>query len=122
MQNFSTLTTLLWFSQVRVKPSGLCGLRESRAGSGWSALPRARRLGHADPSVTLRVYAHVIRDQVAEAADISLRSIPAGDGAATNDARSDAGGDLNAVAVNGTIEAENYDPRTHRSAWPCEPF
>ena len=39
----------------------------------------AARLGHADPSVTLRVYAHVIRDQVAEAADIFARSIPAGD-------------------------------------------
>jgi integrase len=40
----------------------------------------AARLGHADPSVTLRVYAHLIRDQVAEAADIFARSIPAGDG------------------------------------------
>jgi hypothetical protein len=38
----------------------------------------AARLGHADPSVTLRVYAHVIRDQVAAAADIFARSIPAG--------------------------------------------
>ena len=36
----------------------------------------AARLGHADPSVTLRVYAHVIRDQVAEAADVFARSIP----------------------------------------------
>ena len=36
----------------------------------------AARLGHADPSVTLRVYAHVIRDQVAEAADIFARSVP----------------------------------------------
>jgi integrase len=39
----------------------------------------AARLGHADPSVTLRVYAHVIRDQVAAAADIFARSIPPGD-------------------------------------------
>jgi integrase len=39
----------------------------------------AARLGHADPSVTLRVYAHVIRDQVAQAADIFARSIQAGD-------------------------------------------
>ena len=39
----------------------------------------AARLGHTDPSVTLRVYAHVIRDQVAAAADIFARSIPAGD-------------------------------------------
>jgi len=31
-----------------------------------------------DPSVTLRVYAHVIRDQVAAPADIVARSIPAG--------------------------------------------
>ena len=37
----------------------------------------AARLGHADPSVTLRVYAHVIRDQVAEAADVFARSIEA---------------------------------------------
>jgi integrase len=37
----------------------------------------AARLGHADPSVTLRVYAHVIRDQVAEAADVFARSVPA---------------------------------------------
>jgi hypothetical protein len=36
------------------------------------------RLGHADPSVTPRVYAHVIRDQVA-AADIFARSIPPSD-------------------------------------------
>jgi integrase len=35
----------------------------------------AARLGHADPSITLRVYAHVIREQVAEAADIFARSI-----------------------------------------------
>jgi hypothetical protein len=39
----------------------------------------AARLRHADPSVTLRVYAHVIRGQVAEAADVFARSIPAGD-------------------------------------------
>ena len=40
----------------------------------------AARLGHADPSVTLRVYAHVIRDQAAEAADIFARLIPAVEG------------------------------------------
>ena len=39
----------------------------------------AARLGHADPSVTLRVYAHVIRDQVAEAAGIFARSVHARD-------------------------------------------
>jgi integrase len=44
----------------------------------------AARLGHADPSVTLRVYAHVIRDQVAEAADIFARSIQADDMAAVS--------------------------------------
>ena len=44
----------------------------------------AARLGHADPSVTLRVYAHVIRDQVAAAADIFARSIPAGEGPAVS--------------------------------------
>jgi integrase len=36
----------------------------------------AARLGHADPSITLRVCAHVIREQVAAAADIFARSIP----------------------------------------------
>ena len=35
----------------------------------------AAQLGHADPSITLRVYAHVIREQVAEAANIFARSI-----------------------------------------------
>ena len=33
----------------------------------------AARLGHADPSITLRVYAHVISNQLAEAADIFAR-------------------------------------------------
>jgi integrase len=36
----------------------------------------AARLGHADPSITLRVYAHVIREQVAEAADIDTQASP----------------------------------------------
>jgi integrase len=40
----------------------------------------AARLGHADPSVTLRVYAHVIRDQVAEAAGVFARSVPGSGG------------------------------------------
>jgi len=44
----------------------------------------AARLGHADPSVTLRVYAHVIRDQVAEAADVFARSISAAGAAAVS--------------------------------------
>ncbi|MER6951701.1 tyrosine-type recombinase/integrase [Nonomuraea sp. NPDC000554] len=35
----------------------------------------AARLGHADPAITLRVYAHVIQDQVATAADIFARTI-----------------------------------------------
>ena len=37
----------------------------------------AARLGHADPSITLRVYAHVISDQLTEAADIFARAIEA---------------------------------------------
>lgn len=32
-------------------------------------------LGHADPSITLRVYAHVINEHLAEAADIFARVI-----------------------------------------------
>ena len=35
------------------------------------------RLGHADPSITLRVYAHVISDQLTEAADIFARAVAA---------------------------------------------
>jgi integrase len=35
----------------------------------------AARLGHADPSITLRVYAHVISDQLTEAGDIFARAV-----------------------------------------------
>lgn len=35
----------------------------------------AARLGHADPSITLRVYAHVIREQEARAADVFARAV-----------------------------------------------
>jgi integrase len=38
----------------------------------------AARLGHADPSIMLRVYAHLIGDQLAEAAAIFARAIEAG--------------------------------------------
>jgi integrase len=37
----------------------------------------AARLGHADPSITLRVYAHVISDQLSAAAGIFTRAIAA---------------------------------------------
>jgi integrase len=37
----------------------------------------AARLGHADPSITLRIYAHVIEDQLAEAAVIFARAVEA---------------------------------------------
>ena len=37
----------------------------------------ASRLGHADPSITFRVYAHVISDQLTEAADIFARAVAA---------------------------------------------
>jgi len=48
------------------------------------------RLGRADPSVTLQVYAHVIRDQVAAAEDTLARSIPAGDEAVISNSASKA--------------------------------
>jgi hypothetical protein len=41
----------------------------------------AARLGHADPSVTLRVYAHVIRSSEAAAADVFARAIKPNGGA-----------------------------------------
>jgi integrase len=37
----------------------------------------AVRLGHADPSITLRVYAHVVGEQLAEAAAIFARAVEA---------------------------------------------
>jgi hypothetical protein len=41
-----------------------------------ASMSSANRLGHADPSITLRVYAHVASEQLAEAADIFARAIP----------------------------------------------
>jgi len=35
----------------------------------------ASRLGHADPAITLRVYAHVLGDQAAEVADVFARAM-----------------------------------------------
>ncbi|WP_275415332.1 tyrosine-type recombinase/integrase [Planotetraspora silvatica] len=35
----------------------------------------AARLGHADPAITLRVYAHVINEQMASAADIFANAV-----------------------------------------------
>jgi integrase len=35
----------------------------------------AARLGHADPAITLRVYAHVINEQMATAADVFASAI-----------------------------------------------
>jgi integrase len=40
----------------------------------------AERLGHADPSITLRVYAHVIRQQVADVAEVFARQVEEADG------------------------------------------
>jgi hypothetical protein len=37
----------------------------------------AARLGHADPSITLCVYAHVISDQLTEAAGVFARAVAA---------------------------------------------
>jgi integrase len=37
----------------------------------------ANRLGHADPSTTLRVYAHVLREQAAGAADVFAAAVEA---------------------------------------------
>jgi integrase len=37
----------------------------------------AARLGHADPAVTLRVYAHVLREQAAGVGDIFAQAVRA---------------------------------------------
>ena len=42
----------------------------------------AARLGHADPAITLRVYAHVIRSAEAAAADIFAQAVKAASKAA----------------------------------------
>ncbi|MEV6154269.1 tyrosine-type recombinase/integrase [Nonomuraea sp. NPDC052129] len=39
----------------------------------------AARLGHADPAITLRVYAHVIRSAETAAADIFAKSLETAD-------------------------------------------
>ncbi len=38
----------------------------------------ADRLGHADPSIILRVYAHVMRHHAAGVADVFARAVAAG--------------------------------------------
>lgn len=38
----------------------------------------AERLGHADPSITLRIYAHVIKDDAAGVADVFARQLAGG--------------------------------------------
>jgi integrase len=35
----------------------------------------AARLGHADPSITLRVYAHVLREQASGVADVFATAV-----------------------------------------------
>ena len=35
----------------------------------------ANRLGHSDPAVTLRVYAHVLRESVAGVADVFAKAV-----------------------------------------------
>jgi integrase len=37
----------------------------------------AARLGHADPAITLRVYAHVVQEQAASAADVFADAVEA---------------------------------------------
>jgi integrase len=44
----------------------------------------AARLGHADPSVTLRVYAHAIQDLTPAVADIFARAVLAASKAEMN--------------------------------------
>jgi integrase len=38
---------------------------------------RVASLGHADPAITLRVYAHVLREQAAGVADVFTESVAA---------------------------------------------
>jgi integrase len=70
---------LTWVELTGLEPvafwmqtTGACQVGTSWAGSQHVV---AARLGHADPSITLRVYAHVISDQLTEAADIFARAV-----------------------------------------------
>jgi integrase len=60
-------------------PARLHGLRHVHATTlllaGVAVHVVAARLGHADPAVTLRVYAHVIRHQMTKAADIFAKAV-----------------------------------------------
>lgn len=46
--------------------------------SDWAGNVVAARLGHADPAVTLRVYAHVLREQAAGVADVFAQAVSKG--------------------------------------------
>jgi integrase len=57
---------------------GTTGPREADSRPALGAASSARpRLGHADPAITLRVYAHVIRSAEAAAADIFADAVKA---------------------------------------------
>jgi transcriptional regulator with XRE-family HTH domain len=60
---------------VTEEPPGAGGLRLVLSGA--HALRVAARLGHADPAITLRVYAHVIRSAEAAAADVFADAVKA---------------------------------------------
>ena len=71
----------------------------------------AAQLGHADPSITLRVNAHVIREQVAEAADVFARSIPPAGSAAASKSVSNKGPGHEAEAAD-LARSEGLEPPT----------
>jgi hypothetical protein len=60
-------------------PARLHDLRRVHAtpllSAGVPAQVVAERLGHVEPSITLRVYAHVIRQQVADVAEVFARQV-----------------------------------------------
>ena len=90
------------------QPPGLDGAGQSRGATPRSAARSchdlllacvpvhvvAERLGHADPAITLRVYAHVLRQHAAGIADVFAAAIEPGDdatSAAVNDGVADPG-------------------------------
>ena len=75
----------------------------------------AERLGHADPAITLRVYAQVLRQHAAGIADVFAAAIEPGDAdssAAVNDGVADRRGGGVSKAVLASPDREPENPRS----------
>jgi integrase len=75
----------------------------------------AERLGHADPSITLRVYAHVLRQHAAGVADVFAAAVEPDDDAASaavNDGVADPGAAVVLARPLASRDLESKNPRS----------